>query len=128
VERTSGALLGVTQQHWHNTRRYALGATYQYTDDWKLRFGVAYDESPVSDAFLTPRIPDQSRWVLGLGANFKMTTVDSVDIGYLHIFMKDVPLNLSSPVVPAQAAITRSLSGDYDSNVDVLSMQYTHTF
>lgn len=128
VERTSGALIGVTQQHWHNTRRYALGATYKYSDDWKLRFGVAYDESPVSAAFLTPRIPDQSRWVLGLGANFKINDSDSLDVGYLHIFMKDASLNHKNPLLPAQVAITRSLSGDYDSNVDVLSLQYTHTF
>jgi long-chain fatty acid transport protein len=128
VERNSGALINVTQQHWHNTRRYALGATYQYTDDWKLRFGVAYDESPVSEAYLTPRIPDQSRWVLGLGANFKMSSADHLDIGYLHIFMKDVSLNLSSPLVSEQPAITRRLAGGYDSGVDVLSMQYTHAF
>jgi long-chain fatty acid transport protein len=128
VERSSGALIGITQEHWHNTRRYALGATYKYNDEWKLRFGVAYDESPVSDAYLTPRIPDQSRWILGLGANFRVSTADSLDIGYLHIFMKDASLNLNNPVLPTQPGVSRSLVGDYDSDVDVLSMQYTHTF
>jgi long-chain fatty acid transport protein len=105
-----------------------LGATYKYSDDWKLRCGIAYDESPASEAFLTPRIPDQSRWVLGLGANFKLTNSGSLDIGYLHIFMKDASLNLNNPVVPVQPAISRNLVGGYDSDVDVLSMQYTHTF
>jgi len=128
VERNDGALVGATAEHWHNTRRYALGATYLYSDAWKLRFGVAYDESPVSEAFRTPRIPDQSRWVLGLGANYKVSASDSLDVGYLHIFIKDASLNLNHPVVPAQPAITRSLAGGYDSDVDVLSMQYTHAF
>ena len=129
VERSSGALVGgVTQQHWHNTRRYALGATYKYSDDWKLRFGVAYDESPVSANFLTPRIPDQSRWVLGLGAHFRINDSDNLDVGYLHIFMKDASLNQKNPILQSEVAITRSLSGNYDSDVDVLSLQYTHTF
>jgi len=128
VERNDGTLIGATTEHWHNTRRYALGATYIYSDAWKLRFGVAYDESPVSEAFRTPRIPDQSRWVLGLGANFKVSAADSLDVGYLHIFIKDASLNLNNPLVAAQPAITRSLAGGYDSDVDVLSMQYTHAF
>jgi long-chain fatty acid transport protein len=128
VERDNGMLVGTTTEHWHNTRRYALGATYKYSDDWKLRCGIAYDESPASEAFLTPRIPDQSRWVLGLGTNFKVTNSGSLDIGYLHIFMKDASLNLNNPVVPVQPSISRNLVGGYDSDVDVLSMQYTHTF
>lgn len=128
VARDDGPLLGVTPEHWHNTLRYALGATYKYNDNWRLRFGVAYDESPVSEAFLTPRIPDQSRWVLGLGANFKMSDSGSVDIGYLHIFMKDASLDLKTAILPTQPTITRSLSGGYDNHVDVFSMQYTHIF
>lgn len=128
VERDHGATLGVTPEHWHNTLRYALGATYKYSDRHKFRFGVAYDESPVSEAFLKPRIPDQSRWVLGLGANFKMSDSSSVDIGYLHIFIKDSSMNLKTPILSEQPAVTRSLAGGYDSRVDVLSMQYTYTF
>ncbi|WP_081987097.1 OmpP1/FadL family transporter [Methylotenera sp. G11] len=128
VERNDGALLGLTAEHWRNVRRYALGATYLYSDAWKLRFGVAYDESPVPEMFRTPRVPDQNRWVLGLGANFKASASDSLDIGYLHVFLKDASLNLNHPVVPAQPAITQSLAGGYDSDVDVLSLQYTHVF
>lgn len=128
VERDNGMPVGETAEHWHNTKRYALGATYKHSDNWKLRFGVAYDESPVSEAFLTPRIPDQSRWVLGLGANFKLSNTGSLDLGYLHIFMKDASLNLSNPVIPAKPDISRNLVGGYDSDVDVFSMQYTHTF
>jgi long-chain fatty acid transport protein len=128
VERSNGSLIGVTPERWHNTLRYALGATYKHNDDWKLRFGVAYDQTPVSEALLTPRIPDQSRWVVGLGANFKVSAANSLDIGYLHIFMKDASLNLSNPLVPEQPALTRSLTGGYDSDVDVLSVQFTHKF
>lgn len=63
-----------------------------------------------------------------MGANYKVSDADRLDIGYLHIVMKDASLNLSHPIVDSQTTITRGLSGGYDSDVDVLSMQYTHAF
>lgn len=128
IERSNDALLGVTQQHWENTRRYSVGASYKYHETLKLRFGIAYDESPVSDAFRNPRIPDNDRWVLGLGASYKVSASDVLDFGYLRIFMKDSSLHNSNPVTAVAPAITRSLSGSYGNEVHVLSMQYVHTF
>ncbi len=128
VERTDGALIGATAENWHNTKRYSLGATYKYDDAWKLRFGVAYDESPVPDAFRNPRIPDENRWVLGLGANYKISKSAMLDIGYLRIFMKDAPLDLNTPVTPFVPTVTRNLAGSYNTDVDVFSLQYTYAF
>lgn len=128
VERSNRVLLGVTQENWQNTRRYSVGASYRYNPLLKLRFGVAHDESPVTGAFRNPRIPDEDRWVLGLGANYKVNDSDMLDIGYLRIFMKEASLNISNPVTNAAPAITRTLSGVYNNDVHVLSMQYTHNF
>lgn len=128
VERSNGALLGATQEHWENARRYSVGASYKHHEALKLRFGVAYDESPVPDAFRNPRIPDNDRWVLGLGASYKVSASDVLDVGYLRIFMKDSSLHNNTPVTAAAPAITRSLSGTYENDVHVLSMQYVHAF
>ena len=51
----------VTPQNWDNNWRIAVGATYKLNEAWKLRAGLAYDQSPVDDAFRTPRIPDEDR-------------------------------------------------------------------
>lgn len=128
VERSNGALIGATPENWHNTQRYAMGASYKHSDVWKLRFGVAYDESPVPNAFRTPRILDSSRWVLALGANFKVSQLDTLDFGYLYILMKDASINIHTPLVTSAPAIIRNLAGGYDADVSVLSMQYTHAF
>lgn len=65
IVRTSGALSGgtadVQPEYWKNTMRYSVGASYRYDDQLKLRAGLAYDESPVSRNWLTPRIPDSDR-------------------------------------------------------------------
>lgn len=128
VERSNGTLIGVTQENWENTLRYSLGASYKYSDAWKLRAGVAYDESPVPDAFRTPRIPDGNRWWLALGANYKISQSNMLDVGYVHIFVQDVSVNLNNPVTSAAPSITRNLVGNYDSNINIFSLQYTHTF
>jgi long-chain fatty acid transport protein len=128
VERTNEALIGVTPENWHNTRRYALGASYQYSDVWKLRCGLAYDESPVPETFRTPRIPDSSRWVLALGANLKVSQLDTLDFGYLRILMQDASINIHTPIVSSATVINRNLAGGYHTDVSVFSVQYTHAF
>lgn len=128
VLRGNGSLIGATPENWENTMRYSLGASYKYSDAWKFRAGAAYDESPVPDAFRTPRVPDGDRWWLALGANYQVGPSGTVDFGYVHIFVRDVSVNLSNPVTSAAPAVTRNLIGSYDSGIDILSLQYTHTF
>lgn len=128
VERSNGDLLGETPEHWRNVRRYSVGASYRYDDALKLRFGLAYDESPVTDAYRNPRIPDADRWIIGMGANYKFGASDMLDVGYLRFFMKEGSLYINTPMTAAAPTITRSVSGAYDNGVHVLSMQYTHTF
>ncbi len=39
----------------------SAGANYWVNDQWKLRCGIAWDQSPVQDAERTPRLPDADR-------------------------------------------------------------------
>lgn len=119
----SGQTLSVQPENWHNAIRSSLGASYKYNDALKLRAGVAYDESPVSNSYRTPRIPDSDRTWLALGANYKFSTNSSMDVGYTHIFFKDSTINQGA--VPSS---TGNLVGDYNSDVNIFSMQYTHNF
>lgn len=136
VTRTSGTLSGSTldvqPENWENSLRYSVGASYRYTDALKLRVGVAYDESPVSSAWLTPRIPDEDRTWLSFGANYKVCEKGTLDVGYTHLFISDRKINTAEQAA-AIAALGGSsaagvLKGTYDSEVNILSVQYTHTF
>lgn len=115
VLRDTGAVLSVTPEHWKDTMRYSLGAHYQLSERTKLRMGVGYDETPVSDAYRTVRIPDNDRTWLALGAGYKVTPKDNVDVAYTHVFVKDAP-------------IVNGVTGTYKGSVDILGLQYTHTF
>ncbi|HEY0269033.1 MAG TPA: outer membrane protein transport protein, partial [Methyloradius sp.] len=80
VIRDSGGIVSDTAENWENTIRLALGVNYHYSQRLKLRTGIAYDESPVSDTNRTPRIPDNDRYWLSVGANYKLSDNSSIDI------------------------------------------------
>ena len=130
IVRSNGFVLESTPFEWRDTWRFGLGLNYRPDPEWTYRFGVAYDQTPTKDTFRTPRIPDQNRTWVALGAQYKMSRDAAVDVGYAHLFMKDPSVNLTGPpaLTAAQAAGRGSLIGDYDSKVDIFSVQYRQFF
>ena len=120
IMRSSGAQLSNTVENWRDIMRYSLGATWHMNEKLSLRGGVAYDEAPVSDAYRTPRIPDGARTWLAVGGQYRLSGQSSFDFGYAHLFVADVALHSNSGGT--------TLTGQYDSQVDILSAQYTHSF
>jgi long-chain fatty acid transport protein len=97
-----------------------VGANYHLDDKLTLRGGLAYDETPVSDAFRTARIPDENRTWLAFGAQYRLSDKSMLDVGYAHLFIEDARINKKEGVV--------TLSGTYESSVDILSAQWTLDF
>ncbi|EXI74103.1 MAG: putative outer membrane protein precursor [Candidatus Accumulibacter sp. SK-11] len=134
--RTDGAAAGntlsSTEENWRNTWRVALGAAYQLDDQWKFRAGIAYDQSPVdSSEYRTPRLPDNDRTWLAIGAQYKPTKELVLDVGYSYIWVRDSSINDSGGMSATQAANVAAygwLKGNYSNNVNVLAMQATYSF
>lgn len=120
IVRNGGVLLGVTEENWDDSYRYSVGANYHLDDKLTLRGGLAYDETPVSDAFRTARIPDESRTWLAFGAQYRLSAQSVIDVGYAHLFIEDARIDKTESGV--------TLSGNYESSVDILSAQYTLNF
>ncbi len=126
IYRDSGALLTRTTENWDNTMRYSVAVNYHYSDTIKLRAGLAYDESPVSEAFRTTRIPDNDRKWISFGAGWQATPSTKLDLGYAHLFIGDTEIDDNqTAAVPLGKGRVR---GDFDGSVDILSMQVTHNF
>jgi long-chain fatty acid transport protein len=125
IVRTSGTTLGVTPENWSDSYRYSVGANYRLNDKVTLRSGVAYDETPVSDAFRTARIPDESRTWLAFGAQYRLSDKSALDFGYAHLFVKDARINKAEILTGVD---TFTLTGTYNASVDILSAQLTHNF
>lgn len=108
-----------TIENWENILRYSLGATWHMSEKLSLRGGVAYDEAPVSDIDRTPRIPDGARTWIAVGGQYRLSKQSALDFGYAHLFVDDPDLQSTDNGT--------KLSGEYDSQVDILSAQYTHS-
>lgn len=118
----NGAPDNVTAEEWRDTVRVSAGVNYRYNDAWKLRGGIAFDESPVKTEFRTPRVPDANRVWLAFGAQYKPTRHSSWNFGYAHLFVKDSSINKAEPPVGG------TLVGNYENDVNILSAQYHHAF
>ncbi|MDO7597864.1 MAG: outer membrane protein transport protein [Pseudomonadota bacterium] len=109
------------EEKWDNNMRYGLGLTYIHNDTWTFRGGIAYDQTPVSDQYRTPRIPDEDRKWLAIGASYKYSDNITLDAGYTHIFVSDPSVNDTDDN-------GYTLKGNYNASVDILGMQMRWLF
>lgn len=125
VDTASGAAVSTTQLGFRNAWRAGLGAEYAAHPQWLLRAGVAYDTTPVQDAYRTPRLPDSDRTWLAIGARWMPAPGSTwwIDVGYAHLFMKDAPSNLPYEGAPTEERLRGSLAGQYKGSVDIVSAQ-----
>ena len=130
VRSGNGALLSTTPLNWKDTWRVSAGANYHYNNEWTLRFGVAYDQTPTGDLDRTPRIPDESRTWLAFGAQYRISKAAALDFGYAHLFMSDPTVNLCGAATAATAGCLgkNSLVGAYDADVNIVSAQFRYSF
>ncbi len=110
----------VTTQAWEDTWFASVGAAYRLNDQWTFRAGAAYDESPVPDADRTPRIPDGDRYWLSAGASWSPWPAWTFDIGYSHLFIEDVDVDLSAS--GTGNAGRGNLQASYESSIDIVAV------
>lgn len=109
----------VTRENWEDGWLFSLGARWQASDALLLSGGAAYEKSPVPDGTRTPRIPDDDRIWLSIGADYEPW--DGVNLGaaFTHVFVDDSTINLS----PESASDVRgTLTGDVETSIDILSL------
>src|SRR5437867_287545 len=124
IVTSNGQPPNVTQENFKNTWRVGVGATYRHSDDWSIKTGFAYDQSPVNDTDRTPRLPDNNRLWLSVGGQYKFSKAGTLDFGYAHLFIKDAPINQDA----GNAGANGRLVGTYKGTVDILGVQYAHRF
>ena len=128
IVRTAGALNGATVQtletDFRDTWRYALGANYRYNDALKLKFGVAYDQTPVRDAqHRLVSLPDNNRTWFTTGAQVKVSKDSLLDVGVAYLYVPE------STIDNNQAALGRGrVAGVYDARVWIFGAQYSLAF
>jgi len=106
--------------NWKDTWRFGVGTNYKLSDQTKLRFGIAFDETPTNDVDRTPRLPDEDRTWVALGVQYKPSKTSTLEIGYAHEFIKDASINQATPI--------GTVVGTFKNQADILSIQYSISF
>lgn len=129
LDATAGVRVAAPLRYnFNDSYRVGLGAKYQYNDALNLRFGVAFDESPVPNAeSRTMTVPDSDRTWLSLGARYSLSKTSSLDVGYAHIFFKNTNTNRAVNTT-AETATLQTVRGDFKTHADLLSVQYNMNF
>src|SRR5437867_988250 len=124
IVTSNGQPPAVTPENFKNTWRVGVGATYRASDDWSIKTGLAYDQTPVNDTDRTPRLPDNNRLWLSVGGQYRLSKAGTLDFGYAHLFIKDASINQNA----GSAAANGQLVGTYKGTVDVLGAQFAYRF
>jgi long-chain fatty acid transport protein len=99
----------------------SLGAEYQWNGQLAVRGGLGFEKSPITDGVRTPRLPDNDRTWLSVGATYKLTNKLSFDAAYSHLFVKNTHIDISAASGnPSFNGVT--YIGDVSSHVDIISV------
>jgi len=120
---SNGAEVQKLDLRFRDSWRFALGANYKMNQQWTLKAGIAYDQSPVDKAQYRPTsLPDNDRKWLSLGAQYRFNEATTIDVGYSHLFLSRTPIaNDTSPT-------SGTIVGEYKSNANIIGVQLSHRF
>lgn len=99
-----------------NAWRLAWGAAYKYNDQARLKFGIAYDRSPVSDSKRSVRMPDSDRLWLSVGGQWAIGRHAVLDVGYAYRHHREARVR------------DGNAAGKFDSAAHVVGVQYSLGF
>ncbi|MGE5104750.1 MAG: outer membrane protein transport protein, partial [Betaproteobacteria bacterium] len=71
-----------------------------------------------------PRLPDESRFWLSGGAQYRFNRNVKLDGAFTYVFVNDAAINQNAGSTAANGLI----KGNYNSNTTVFSAQLTYTF
>lgn len=121
--QNGGYTISNVKENWRDTNFYSIGTSYMLDNQWKLRLGLAYDQSAVRYAHRTPRIPDSDRIWYSAGLGYQYSENLSFDMGYTYIKAHKAKMN---------TAITNNsgynASADYSNSVKVFAFSLNYAF
>jgi long-chain fatty acid transport protein len=112
--------------NYHNSWLYSIGASYKVTPKFSVMSGLAYDQTPTTDAFRDARIPDTNRKWVTLGCAYESTQKLSLFATYEHIFMNDQSIDLTQQ--PTASVSAAHVSADYSGYANIIAGGLNYVF
>ena len=122
----AGSIAQTLETQFRDTWRVAFGGIYQYSGNLDLKFGIAYDQTPVKSAELRlVSLPDNDRVWFSAGAQWKFSKDAKLDLGAAYLYVRDTDIDNNQSAAPS---FRGRVTGTYDSNVWILGAQYSRSF
>ncbi|MEO5559644.1 MAG: outer membrane protein transport protein [Dokdonella sp.] len=107
--------------NWDDTWFFSVGGDYRLNDQWTLRAGIAYDQTPTNDQTRTPRVPDGDRKWVSFGLGYRFSDELKFDAGFVHLWVSDGTIDHTSSTFS-------QLNGKFQSKGNVLGISGQYLF
>lgn len=131
VKDSAGGSLNYVPMNWKNTWALSFGTSYHLNDQWLLRAGYMYDQSPVTNETRTVRSPDANRNWFTFGTHWEVAENINVDLAYAYVKLHHGTINeqkYEGPGQPARPPGYGVIIGDYNSGSHILGAQLNYSF
>ena len=118
----AGTTLSQVVQNYKTTWAYAIGAEYDVNEEWTVRAGYQYDETPTRDLYRTSRTPDGDRNWFSAGATYRMNDQIDLDLAATYIDISEEKINVSRNSGFAQVSATS------EGSVGIVALGMTYKF
>ena len=119
----NGQYISRVEEKWRDTNFYSIGTSYMLDEQWKLRLGLAYDQSAVSVKHRTPRIPDTDRVWYSAGLSYQYNEHLSFNAAYTYMYAHKSHLDTA---LTGNAG--RNVTADYTNSIKVFAFGLNYAF
>lgn len=105
---------------FRNSWNYSIGTNYHVNENWLIRAGAGFDQTPTNNRYRNLQLPDSNRIALALGGHYQAFKTVGIDFGYTHVFAKDATIKNVSQTVGSETVIT---NGRVKGGADVYALQ-----
>lgn len=95
VLNAAGGLIANTTQNYQSTWAFAVGGEYALNDQWTLRAGYQFDETPTTDEYRTTLTPDGDRHWVSTGATYKYNDKINIDLAATYVDIASETIDLA---------------------------------
>jgi long-chain fatty acid transport protein len=94
-DKQSQAVINETIHDYEDIFTVAVGWQYKANQNWTLRTGIRYEETPTVDEYRTTDVADADAWVLALGMDCRVTDNLSLNAAYTHYFLQPADIDIN---------------------------------
>ncbi|MFQ5442893.1 MAG: OmpP1/FadL family transporter [Thermodesulfobacteriota bacterium] len=105
----------IEDKNWRDVGAIKVGVEYRASERFSLRAGYVYDNSPVPESTLQPRLPDSDQQNISLGLGYSRERFN-IDLVYIAVIYEERDVNNSI------------LSGEYETSASLVGVSAGYGF